>query len=160
MNWKKIVLGSFGFALLLLLVACGQSKESDKVAKVTYENTVKGVLSQSCLACHGSNSPSLTDFKKDEDKYKGLMKGPRFDNYAELKVLVNGDDAGAFMRRLDDGKNTKDGKPGNMYHNLGKTEEERQKTLTILKEWTGSWNLKKSKDLTPEERVAITAVEK
>ena len=27
-------------------------------------------------------------------------------------------DAGALMRRLDNGKHTKDGKPGNMYVNL------------------------------------------
>ncbi|MEX2414921.1 MAG: hypothetical protein WD424_02160, partial [Paenibacillaceae bacterium] len=68
--------------------------------------------------------------------------------------------SGAFMRRLDDGTSKDDGKPGNMYNNLGQTEEERQERLATLKEWVGSWNLKKSKDLTTEERAAITAVEK
>lgn len=165
MNWKRIVLVSFSVILLFVLVACGQNKEdanedAKEVEIVTYENTVKGILSQNCLSCHGSDSPSLSDFQNDKDKYKALMKGPRFDNYTELKVLVNGEDAGAFMRRLDDGTNKDDGKPGNMYNMLGSTDEERQQKLAVLKEWTGSWNLKRSKDLTAEERAAITAVEK
>lgn len=40
---------------------------------------------------------------------------------------------GAMMRRLDDGKGAKDGKPGNMYQHLGGTEEERQKNLALFK---------------------------
>lgn len=161
MNGKKLILSALGLALILILAACSQNEENAQVtSQVTYESDVKGVLQQNCLTCHGSDSPSLADFKADEEKYKGLMKGPRFDNYEELVVLVNGDDAGAFMRRLDDGTNKDDGKPGNMYNNLGKTEEERQERLATLKEWVGSWNLKHSEELTQEERVAITAVEK
>ena len=55
------------------------------------------------------------------------------------------------MRRLDDGKNTKDGKPGTMYQNLGSSEEERQQSLGLFKEWVGNWTLKRSKDITKED---------
>ena len=77
-----------------------------------------------------------------------------------MLVLVNGDDAGALMRRLDDGSNKDDGEPGNMYSKLGSTEEERQEKLATIKEWVGSWNLKRSDELTEEERAEITAVRK
>lgn len=160
MSWKKTILVSVWITSFFLLVACGQNEEAGKeVEAVTYENTVKEILQQNCLSCHGNDAPSLVEFQADKDKYKAMMKGPRFDNYNELIVLVNGEDAGAFMRRLDDGTNN-DGKPGNMYNMLGETEEERQQTLATLKEWVGSWSLKRSKDLTAEERAAITAIEK
>ncbi|MBI5182528.1 MAG: hypothetical protein HZA06_06425 [Nitrospirae bacterium] len=64
------------------------------------------------------------------------------------------------MRRLDDGKNTKDGKPGNMYQNLGSTDDEKQKNLAVFKKWVGSWNLKKRAEITDAELKAITAPEK
>ncbi|MRR36663.1 cytochrome C, partial [bacterium] len=60
-------------------------------------------------------------------------------------------DTGALMRRLDDGKNAKEGKPGNMYKHLGTTEEERQKNLALFKAWVGNWNLKKWPEVTKEE---------
>ena len=47
------------------------------------------------------------------------------DTYEDLMIFVNGKDAGALMRRLDDGKNTKDEKPGDMYKTLGGTDTER-----------------------------------
>ncbi|WP_416145250.1 hypothetical protein [Planococcus koreensis] len=75
-----------------------------------------------------------------------------------MVILVNGDDAGALMRRLDDGSSTDDGEPGNMYKNLGSTAEERQENLATIKEWVGNWSLKRSEDLTDEERAEITAV--
>ena len=59
------------------------------------------------------------------------------------------------MGRLDDGKSAKDGKPGNMYRNLGKTEEERQENLAIFKEWVGNWILKKWPDISKEEMNGI-----
>ena len=54
-------------------------------------------------------------------------------------------DTGAIMRRLDDGKSVKDGKPGNMYQYLGATEEDRQKNLNTFKNWVGkdAWTLKR-----------------
>lgn len=66
-------------------------------------------------------------------------------------------DTGAVMRRLDDGKNTKDGKPGNMYQYLGSTEEERQQNLRLFRDWIGNWTLKKWKDITKEEMDGIKA---
>ncbi len=90
--------------------------------EVTYEKDVKKIISEHCLSCHGSDAPTMEAFKKDEAGFKKAMKGPRMDTYANLMVVVNGSDTGALMRRLDDGKSTKDGKPGNMYNYLGGTE--------------------------------------
>lgn len=94
-------------------------------ARVTYDNTIKSIMDQRCLACHGPDAPTLDEFNTDKDGYKKKSKGPRMDTHENLLVLVNGSDAGALMRRLDDGTNTKDGKPGNMYANLGSTDAER-----------------------------------
>ena len=55
------------------------------------------------------------------------------------------------MRRLDDGKASKDGKAGNMYQHLGATEEERQKNLGQFKAWVGNWSLKRLPELTKED---------
>ena len=79
------------------------------------------------------------------------------DSYPLLLEFVKGKDAGAIMRRLDDGKNTKDGKPGNMYTFLGKDEEEREKNLKTFKSWIGSWSLKRKAELTEEELRKVTA---
>lgn len=126
-------------------------------ARVTYDNTIKSIMEQRCLACHGPDAPTLDEFNKDKDDYKKKSKGPRMDTYENLLVLVNGSDAGALMRRLDDGTNTKDGKPGNMYANLGGTDAERAQNLRLFKAWVGSWSLKRSAELSPAERKAITA---
>jgi hypothetical protein len=127
---------------------------------VTYENSVKKILADRCMGCHGAGAPTLAAFGKDKEGWKKKMKGPRFDNYANLMILVNGSDAGAFMRRLDDGKNTKDGKPGNMYVWLGSSDAERAQRLGVMKEWVGNWSLKRRKDLTEGELRSITAAEK
>ena len=37
-----------------------------------------------------------------------------------------------MMRRLDDGKGSKEGKPGNMYQHLGATEVGRQKNQALF----------------------------
>jgi hypothetical protein len=72
-----------------------------------------------------------------------MFKGPKMDTYTDLISFVGWPDSGALMRRLDDGKSTSDGKPGNMYQNLGATEEERQKNLNLFKQWVGkdAWKL-------------------
>jgi hypothetical protein len=75
-------------------------------------------------------------------------------------VVVKGSDAGALMRRLDDGKNTKDGKPGNMHTHLGSTDAERSENLETFKKWVGNWTLKRKKELSKEELEAIKAHEK
>ena len=127
---------------------------------VTYERDIKGIIVKQCLFCHGSDSPTMEEFKKDEAGYKKKLKGPRFDTYANLMVVVKGSDAGALMRRLDDGKNTKDGKPGNMFANLGSTDAERSANLLVFKKWVDNWTLKKKKELGKGELEAIKAPEK
>ena len=127
---------------------------------VTYEKDVKKIISAQCLSCHGSDAPTMTDFKKEEEKFKKAMKGPRADTYANLMVMVNGSDTGALMRRLDDGKNTEKGKAGNMYSYLGGTDEEKAKNLEVIKKWIGGWTLKRKKDISEDELKAIKALEK
>ena len=127
---------------------------------VTYEKDIKKILSAQCLSCHGSDAPIMTEFKKDEEKFKKAMKGPRADTYKDLMVMVNGSDTGALMRRLDDGKNTANGKPGNMYDYLGGTDGEKAKNLETIKKWIGGWTLKRQKDITADEMKAIKALEK
>jgi hypothetical protein len=67
------------------------------------------------------------------------------DTYADLIFFIGWPDTGAIMRRLDDGKSVRDGKPGNMYQHLGDEEAERQKNLKLLKAWVGedAWTLKR-----------------
>ena len=62
------------------------------------------------------------------------------------------------MRRLDDGKNIQDGKPGNMYQYLGGTEEERGKSLLLFKQWIGLWTLKRLPELTKEEILELDKI--
>jgi hypothetical protein len=126
---------------------------------VTYEKDIKGIIAKQCLSCHGSDAPTMEEFKRDQEGYKKKMQGPRADTYGNLMVMVKGSDAGALMRRLDDGKNTKDGKPGNMYTNLGSADAERKSNLETFKKWVGNWTLKRNKELNKEEMGAIKAPE-
>ena len=131
-----------------------------KHGAVTYEKDVKKIISARCNLCHGSNAPTIEEFKKDEEGFKKKMKGPRMDTYSNLMIFVNGSDTGALMRRLDDGKNNKDGKPGNMYSRLGGTDDERVANLKVIKDWVGGWTLKRKKDITADELKAFKALEK
>ncbi|MBK6744764.1 MAG: cytochrome C [Hydrogenophilales bacterium] len=135
----------------------GCSSTPTATTKVTYENTIRQLVDKRCAECHGNDAPSMPDFKKDEEGYKTKKLGPRMDTYENLMVMVNGSDTGAIMRRLDDGANTKDGKPGNMYQRLGKDDAERAANLALFKSWMGSWNLKRAKDITEEERKLVLA---
>jgi len=112
-------------------------------AEVTYRKDIRPLMVQKCFFCHGADAPYLGDFDENKKKFEALFKGPRMDTYADLVFFIGWPDTGAIMRRLDDGKNTSDGKPGNMYQNLGATEEERQKNLNLFKEWVGkdAWKL-------------------
>lgn len=133
-----------------------------RAQSITYENTVKKLISERCANCHASakGAPTMEEFQKDKAGYAKKFKGPKMDDYQSVVVMVNGSDAGALMRRLDDGKNTKDGKPGNMYNYLGKNADERAERLAKVKQWVGSWSLKRRNELSPEELKAITAPEK
>lgn len=112
-------------------------------ADVTYRNDIAPLWESKCASCHGAQSPYLGEFLEREQQFRGQMKGPRMDSYSALISFVGWPETGALMRRLDDGANTADRKPGNMYTQLGATEEERQKNLKTFKAWVGdgAWNL-------------------
>jgi len=147
---------------LLALSAMAAFAGAAAAQSVTYQNTVKKIVDERCAACHYSakGAPTMADFQKDKEAWTKKFKGPKMDDYASLTVMVNGSDAGALMRRLDDGKSTKDGKPGNMYNYLGKDARERAERLATLKKWVGSWSLKRRNELSDAELAAITAPEK
>ncbi|MBU2591364.1 MAG: cytochrome C [Nitrospinae bacterium] len=153
----KVIANVIVFLFLSLIVVAGYSVAAEKSA-VTYEENVKQIVSEKCLSCHGSDSPTIDEFKKDKEGFEKKMKGPRMDTYENLMIFVDGKDAGALMRRLDDGKNTKDGKPGNMHQRLGKTDSERAAMLKIIKKWVGGWTLKKKAEMTEEDLKAIKAL--
>jgi mono/diheme cytochrome c family protein len=154
---KAIALMFLGCFVLIGLAGNGAA---DEKKGVTYEKDVKAIIAARCLSCHGSNAPTINEFEKDKEGFKKKMKGPRMDSYENLIIFVRGDEAGALMRRLDDGKKKADGKAGNMYVWLGKTEPDRAENLSIMKKWVGEWTLKRKKEMTEEERKAIKAPEK
>lgn len=125
--------------------------------KVTYQNTIGKLVEKNCGECHGPKSPTMEEFDKNKQAFKDKDLGPRYDTYEHLLVVVSGADLGALMRRLDDGKNTKDGKPGNMHKHLGETPEERAKNLDLFKRWIGGWTLKRNTEASDAERKAILA---
>jgi len=149
---SRILIAAFVVIMIAVPVFAGEA--------VTYEKDITGIIAKRCVFCHGTKSPTMEEFDRDKEGYKKRMKGPRLDTYENLMVLVKGSDAGALMRRLDDGKNTKDGKPGNMYARLGKTDAERAANLEIFKKWIGNWTLKRRKELSKEELEGIKALEK
>jgi len=117
---------------LLLLSATGIA------ADVTYRKDIRPVWITQCSACHDTNSPYLGEFEENKKAFEEKGTGPRMDTYADLIFYVGWPDTGALMRRLDDGKTTADGKPGNMYRYLGGSTEERQRNLALFKEWVGT----------------------
>lgn len=122
---------------------------------VRYTTHIKPLFDAQCSGCHGADSPEYPVFKENKKKYAEMFKGPRMDSYTYLIYFIGWPDNGAIMRRLDDGKSTKDRKPGNMYQYLGATEEERQKNLKLFKEWVGNWTLKRWPEITKEEMNGI-----
>ena len=148
--------------LLLLATAGAMGALSTPAAAqpVTYENSVKKIFAERCAACHISGAPSMSEFQNNKEAWTKKFKGPSMADYKSVMVMVNGSDAGALMRRLDDGKNTKDGKPGNMYNYLGSNPAERAARLDTMKKWVGNWSLKRRKELSDSELQAITAAEK
>jgi hypothetical protein len=116
-------------------------------ADVTYRSDIRPLWEQKCSVCHGAGSPYLGDFKENQKRFEAMFKGPRMDSYADMLFFIGWPDSGAIMRRLDDGKSAKDGKPGNMYQYLGTTDKERQNNLNLFKEWVGAdaWKLNRWK---------------
>lgn len=153
MNATRNIMAIIG--LTVLSSAC--STLPGTATKATYDSTIRQIVDARCLSCHGKDAPSMEEFKKDQDGYKAKSLGPRMDTYENLMVMVNGSDTGAIMRRLDDGANTKDNKPGNMHRYLGNTDAERAANLALFKGWIGGWTLKRAKDITEEEKKGILA---
>lgn len=151
---KKIILCG-AVAATLSACATGPSQTGDK--PITYNNTIKQIMADRCMKCHGPDAPLIADFDKNKEKFKEQDIGPRMDTHANVMTFINGSDAGALMRRLDDGKNTKDGKPGNMYVKLSADDAERAARLELFKKWIGPWNLKKRPDWTAEDLAAVKA---
>ena len=89
------------------------------IAQVTYQKEVRSLMEARCSTCHGSQAPLVDEFKKDKERYTKEKKGPRMESYSLLLEFVKGKDAGAIMRRLDDGTSKEDKKAGNMYVFLG-----------------------------------------
>jgi len=130
---------------LSLLIFCFLG--SATADEVTYSQHIKPIWNKQCSTCHDASAPYYGEFKKAKKEFKAKMKGPRMDTYADLLFFVGWPDSGALMRRLDDGSNTKDRKPGNMYQYLGTTDRERKKNLFQFKAWVGEdgWNLNRWK---------------
>ena len=135
-------------------VAAQESSESrtpGENTSVTYTGKIQPLFLEKCAGCHGEASPEHKQFKKDKEGYKARDLGPRMDTYTYLKSFIAWPDTGAVMRRLDDGKNSPEGKEGNMYQYLGDTEQEKQANLQLFKEWVGNWSIKRWKDTSKAE---------
>jgi len=148
-QWMRSLFVAMGLFAALAIVA--------NAGEVTYTSQIKQLFDANCLSCHGKNAPEHGDFKKDRDGYKKQGLGPKMDSYAHLASYAGWPDSGAIMRRLDDGKNRADGKPGNMYEYLGANEAERQRNLGLFKAWVGNWTLKRFADMTKEDLAGIEA---
>lgn len=110
---------------------------------VTYRGEIQPLIKAQCAECHGGDSPTLAEFSLAKEKYSKAKEGPRTNTYEALIQLIGWPDTGALMRRLDDGTNTPDRKPGNMYKYLGENDKERAAKLLLIKAWVGegAWNL-------------------
>lgn len=133
------------------VVASAALLRDARAEEVTYTKHIRPLVEARCSACHGGDSPEYPEFKADARRYEAESKGPRLDGHTYLGYFAGWPDTGALMRRLDDGKARKDGKPGNMYEHLGDTEAERQRNLALFKAWVGHWTLKRWPEVTKEE---------
>ncbi|HAD03560.1 MAG: cytochrome C [Desulfuromonadales bacterium GWD2_61_12] len=139
-------------AMLLLTTAAVGAEE------ITWRNSIKPIVQERCLGCHGPDSaPEYPAFKEQKEQWLAKGQAMRMDSYSHLIAFVVWPNTGATMRRLDDGQNSKDGKPGNMYRHLGASEEERQENLAAFKGWIGHWSLKRWADTSKDELNGIKA---
>lgn len=149
-NQEKKMKTSIRKLLPILAFACVWPVAAEEI---TYRKHIRPLWVDKCERCHGDNAPYLGEFQEDIKRYELDDKGPRMDTYADLAFFISWPDTGAIMRRLDDGKNTSKGEPGNMYKKLGRNEEERQANLNLFKQWVGedAWTMKRPKEITKEE---------
>lgn len=134
-------------AILAAWVALTLAPAVADASEVTYSKTIRPIFEARCAGCHGPDSPEYPEWRRAKQQFLAELKGPTMATYAHLIYFTAWPDTGALMRRLDDGKGSPDGKVGNMYANLGGTEEERQKNLGLFKAWVGNWNLRRWKDV-------------
>lgn len=139
-------------SLLAGAAACAQ--------EVTYTQHIRPLWEDKCERCHGAAAPTYERFVKfrDDPTVDFDGKGPRMDTYEGFLFFVNGPQAGALMRMLDDGSHTADGAAGSMYRHLGRASERKEK-LQIFKQWVGegAWVVKKPGELSKEEVQRIKA---
>lgn len=143
--------------VLAALTLTALAATSAQANEVTWSGAIKSVFEKNCIGCHGSDAPEYAAFKKDKDAWLKKGTGMRMETYSHLVSFVGWPNTGALMRRLDDGKGTKDGKAGNMYQHLGSDEQERQANLSLFKKWAGSWNLKRWADVSKEDMNGVAA---
>jgi hypothetical protein len=135
----------------LLLALASLAPDARAAEEVRYSTHVKPIFEERCASCHGADSPEYPEFSANKKRFVEESKGPRMDSYTYILHFIGWPDTGALMRRLDDGKRTKDGKPGNMYEHLGSTDAERQKNLAVFQRWIGEWTMKRWPEVKKEE---------
>jgi len=106
---------------------------------------IQPIITAKCGGCHGATKPSYEE--SDELRKSDKSLAPRMDAYTNFMDFVVWPATGAMMRRLDDGKGSSSGKPGNMYTFLGTDDKERAANLQKIKAWLGDgvWNLNRWK---------------
>ncbi len=142
---KKLFFNVLLGAGTLLFPSAGFAQGGEEI---TYRKHIQPLLATRCGLCHSANAaPTIHAFEEEPNRWIAM----RMDTYSHLVSYIVWPDTGAIMRRLDDGKNTSDGKPGNMYIHLGATEQERQHNLQLMKNWIGNWNTKRWNDIDLKE---------
>jgi hypothetical protein len=108
---------------------------------LTWRQDIQPIIAAKCGMCHGPAKPEFAEWDVQRAKDKNLA--PRMDTYGQFMNFVVWPATGAAMRRLDDGKGSSGGKPGNMYVFLGADDQERSSNLQKIKAWLGegAWNL-------------------
>ena len=109
--------------------------------ELTWRKDIQPIIEAKCGMCHG---PAKLEFMEwDVQRAKDKSLSSRMDTYAHFMNYVVWPATGAMMRRLDDGKGSSAGKPGNMYTFLGADDKERSSNLAKIKAWLGegAWNL-------------------
>jgi len=144
----------YAISLICFVLLASVSSAED----VNYRTHIKQIFDAKCLGCHGSSTPEYEQFRVEKDKWLKQSLGMRMDSFRQLTNFIVWPNTGALMRRLDDGKNTKDGKPGNMYQYLGDTEEERQEHFSVFKRWISLWTLKRLAELRKEDMLELNKI--
>lgn len=127
---------------------------------VKYSSHIKGIFDAKCAPCHGGDALEYEEWKKNATEFKAQSVGMKMDTFRSLTAFVVWPNTGALMRRLDNGENTKDKKPGNMYQYLGDTDDERAKNFAVFKSWVPVWKLSRIGDLSKEDIMAQNAIRK